>query len=66
MGLLEQARLELRGKSQAARNVSLLSYVRGAKGTKTRSGKPTVNKSRRAVEKLLVRDDSRARAKAFP
>ena len=66
IGLLEQARLELRGKSQAARNVSLLSYVRGKEGTKTRTGKPTVNKSRRVVEKLLVLDDSKARTKAFP
>ena len=66
VGLLEQARLELRGRSQAARNVSLLSYVRGKEGTKTRTGKLTVSKSRKAVEKLLVLDGSKARTKAFP
>lgn len=68
MGLLEQARRELRGKSRVARNVSLLSYNSGggqASGTggdgsgaamAGGGGGGVVSKSRKAVEHLLQRD----------
>lgn len=69
MGLLEQARRELRGRSRVARNVSLLSYnsggggqVTGADGDNSGSAKAggggggVVSKSRKAVEHLLQMD----------
>lgn len=58
MGLLDQARRELRGKSRVTRNVSLLSYNSGAGGDSgaAKAGGGVVSKSRNAVEHLLQLD----------
>lgn len=63
MGLLDKARRELRGKSQVARNVSLMSY--SSRGEGRESGAAQVDggvasKSRKAVEHLLHLDARKA------
>eukprot|EP00752_Nemacystus_decipiens_P006904 g6199.t1 len=61
VGLLDQARRELRAKSRVARNVSLLSYTskggnQAAAGGGGADDAGVVSKSRKAVEHLLQLD----------
>ncbi|CAN0044325.1 unnamed protein product [Scytosiphon promiscuus] len=72
MGLLDQARRELRGKSRVAQNVSLMSYKSGggggdvglgSDGGAARASVGLASKSRKAVEHLLQLDSRKARGK---
>ncbi len=66
MGLLDQARRELRGKSRVARNVSLLSYTSRGGGQAAQTageGGAAGSKSRKAVQHLLKLDAKKHRGK---
>lgn len=66
MGLLDQARRELRGKSRVARNISLLSYTsRGGGQAAPTAGKGGAagSKLQKAVQHLLQLDAKKHRGK---